>query len=148
MQHNAAEVDYWVQVRLRGRDLEVVGESPLQEWFFQYTNESMWMDRQAFEAWAKECGHPTSVCLWLSKEMSKIAAEVRAINALQSQDTHNAANRQMFSFDSAFMDICTFLSEQFCLTAGFSGGDAPTGAMSHFSYVCRKTRSSKGIVLT
>ena len=148
MQHNAAEVDNWVQVRLRGRDLEVVGESPLQEWFFQYTNESMWMDRQAFEAWAKECGHPTSVCLWLSKEVSKIAAEVRAISALQSQDTHNAAKCQMFSFDNALMDICTFLSEQFCLTAGSSGCVCPTGGMSHFSYVCRKTRSSKGTVLT
>lgn len=77
---------------MRGRDTEAVGESPLQDWFFQYTNESMWMDRQAFEAWAKECGHPTSVCLWLSKEMSKIAAEVRAIGSIRAYVSHMAAN--------------------------------------------------------
>ena len=51
-------------------------ESPLKEWFFAYTQDSPWMDGAGFEAWANQSGYPTAVTTWLSKQMSKITAEV------------------------------------------------------------------------
>jgi hypothetical protein len=65
-----------VQVRLKERDTDAVGDSPLQELFYSFTRESFWMDWQAFEAWMNQSGFSTSVCSWLSKQMSRIAAEV------------------------------------------------------------------------
>lgn len=65
-----------IQVRLKVKQLAEGVESPLKECFLMYTQDSHWMDVSAFEAWANQSGYPTAVTTWLSKQMSKIAAEV------------------------------------------------------------------------
>lgn len=66
-----------VQVRLKLRHLTDGAESPLKEVFLMATNDSPWMDIMAFEGWINQSGYPTAICAWLSKQMSRIAMEVR-----------------------------------------------------------------------
>jgi hypothetical protein len=75
------------QVRLHGRNQASMGGSPLEEIFLSFTKESPWMDKAAFEAWANSSGHPTSVCAWLSKQMTRVL-EVRCLFRIRRFGRH------------------------------------------------------------
>lgn len=69
-------------VRIKQRDMEsredAKGDSPLAQMFYAMTGQAPLMDRQMFEAWASQSGHPTNKIKWLSKEMTRILG-VRAL---------------------------------------------------------------------